>query len=193
MQLAEGETSPATLQADVMRVIHNGDSTDAAGLKAAYGVTADEFHDATQRAVWHYTDDADASAAYPSLSAAEAGLLANLLGDTSWAGNQQIALKTPPAGSTLNLFTPNAGNSDAPLQNLLSVNFVDEETGTKPVTPSTPASPSATPLGHAERDAIRHPVGHPEHHAQHPGRDPLGDPDPGRHAHRAAEPGHHRQ
>ena len=49
----------AELYEDVLRVLYNGYANDAMGLKEKYNLTTDYYIDATQKAVWHFTDRID--------------------------------------------------------------------------------------------------------------------------------------
>ena len=114
-----GSPRAASIDANVLKVIYNGydGGNDRAGIQQKYNLSDAEFREATQQAVWYYTDRFGFSTAYGPNIVAAAKALAGL--------DQSTQLKNPPSKSTLEIFKAN----NSSFQNLLGVKFVDEETG----------------------------------------------------------------
>ena len=114
-----GSPRAASIDANVLKVIYNGydGGNDRAGIQKKYNLSDAEFREATQQAVWYYTDRFGFSSAYGWNIVAAAKALAGL--------DQSTQLKNPPSKSTLEIFKAN----NSSFQNLLGVKFVDEETG----------------------------------------------------------------
>ena len=115
------------IDAQVLKVIYNGydGGNDRAGIQKKYNLSDAEFREATQQAVWYYTDSFRFDSKYGQDTVDAAKALAGL--------DESTQLKNPPSNSTLEIFKSNqigaSLQSDTGFQNLLGVKFVDEETG----------------------------------------------------------------
>ena len=145
---------PATeLKSKVLDVIYNGfdqANADRAGIQKALGLNNVEFHDATQRAIWYYTESSkyaisNAEENLPSEGAVTAYKL--LIGEIDPSEVPGVELKKASENSeaTLNLFENSnmIGSSGQPFQHLLSGKFVkpDGETPIEEVAPEPEPEP----------------------------------------------------
>ena len=157
---------PATeLKSKVLDVIYNGfdqANADRAGIQKALGLNNVEFHDATQRAIWYYTESSNkaisnAEENLPSEGAVTAYKL--LIGkiDPSEVPGVELKKASENAEATLNLFENSnmIGSSGQPFQHLLSGKFVkpDGETPIEEVpAPDPDPDPQPTPTTETETE-----------------------------------------
>lgn len=132
-----------TIEQDTLRVIYNGydgQGHDRAGLQAALGLTDAQFYQATQRALWYFTDSREITSD-TDLVAQAARILAGV--ESHSEVNPQ-----DPAEGTLELWQSNqpgrAEDRDTiGYQHLLGARFVDPVTGEEiPEEPETPENPA---------------------------------------------------
>lgn len=157
---------PATeLKSKVLDVIYNGydqANADRAGIQKALGLNDVEFHDATQRAIWYYTENSqyaisNAEENLPSEGAVTAYKL--LIGkiDPSEVPGVELKKASENAEATLNLFENSnmIGSGGQPFQHLLSGKFVkpDGETPIDEVpAPDPDPDPQPTPTTEMETE-----------------------------------------
>ena len=146
---------PATeLKSKVLDVIYNGydqANADRAGIQKALGLNNVEFHDATQRAIWYYTESSQ-----NAISSAERNLPSDgaktayklLIGkiDPSEVPGVELKKASENAEATLNLFENSnmIGSSGQPFQHLLSGKFVKPD-GETPIEEGPAPEPDPQP------------------------------------------------
>ena len=131
-----------TIEQDVLRITYNGfdgQGHDRAGLKATLGLSDAQFYQATQRALWYFTDSRGIQSEVDLVTKA-AEILAGVTTDPA------INLQTPTKG-TLELWEsnqpgPKENRNTTGYQHLLGARFVDPETGEEiPEEPEEPQNP----------------------------------------------------
>lgn len=134
--------------AGVLRAIYNGHSHNAAGLKESLGLTDAEFRYATQLAVWYWTDS-DSGSKYLTGAGASANKIEQAAKILSGQDVTSVDLKeVDPKRVTLKIYSPySLEGQSANYQNLLSIKFVNPETGDsvdpEDPTKTTPKEPEA--------------------------------------------------
>ncbi|MFS8936609.1 VaFE repeat-containing surface-anchored protein [Corynebacterium sp. c25Ua_89] len=144
----------AELKSKVLDVIYNGfdqANADRAGIQKALGLNNAEFHDATQRAIWYYTESSqkaisNAEEYLPSEGAVTAYKL--LIGkiDPSEVPGVELKKASDNAEATLNLFENSnmIGSGGQPFQHLLSGKFVKPD-GETPIEEGPAPEPDPQP------------------------------------------------
>ncbi|MFW9043165.1 VaFE repeat-containing surface-anchored protein [uncultured Corynebacterium sp.] len=144
----------AELKSKVLDVIYNGfdqANADRAGIQKALGLNNVEFHDATQRAIWYYTESSqkaisNAEEYLPSEGAVTAYKL--LIGkiDPSEVPGVELKKASDNAEATLNLFENSnmIGSGGQPFQHLLSGKFVKPD-GETPIEEGPAPEPDPQP------------------------------------------------
>ncbi|MCK6161534.1 VaFE repeat-containing surface-anchored protein [Corynebacterium simulans] len=144
------------LKGKVLDVIYNGfdqAKADRAGIQKALGLNDVEFHDATQRAIWYFTENSNkaisnAEENLPSQGAVTAFKL--LIGaiDPSKVPGVELKSASENSEATLNLFENSnmIGSNGQPYQHLLSGKFVKPD-GDTPIEegPAPEPEPQPTP------------------------------------------------
>ena len=142
------------LKDKVLDVIYNGFDqarADRAGIQKALGLNDVEFHDATQRAIWYFTENSsyaisNAEANLPSEGAITAFKL--LIGaiDPSEVPGVELKAASENSEATLNLFENGnmIGSSGQPYQHLLSGKFVKPDGETPIEEPESQSTPTTT-------------------------------------------------
>nr|WP_225871192.1 VaFE repeat-containing surface-anchored protein [Corynebacterium silvaticum] len=131
-----------------LKLIYNGHSHDAAGLKQKLELTDEEFRYATQLSVWYWTDSTD-STKYLFGAGVSTNKIEQAVKILTGQNVTSVDLKeVDPKLVTLTIYSPySLENKSAGYQNLLSIKFVNPETGDSvdPVdsTKTTPKEPEA--------------------------------------------------
>ncbi|MGI6216839.1 MAG: SpaA isopeptide-forming pilin-related protein [Coriobacteriales bacterium] len=114
-------SSSSTLKDDLLSVIYNGYSTDAAGIQDTYGLTDTEFKEVTQAAVWRYVQPDTWSTAPSEFSTDMQQAFYALIGEDN---TENVTLATPPDGYALTVYE----SSDSTYQDMLSAVLVTSDT-----------------------------------------------------------------
>nr|WP_252860278.1 thioester-forming surface-anchored protein [Corynebacterium ulcerans] len=134
--------------AGVLRTIYNGYGKDAAGLQKELGLTDNEFRYATQLAVWYWTDSTDSSK-YVFGAGTSSHKIEQAVKILTGQNVTTVDLKeVDPKRVTLKIYSPySLEGQSANYQNLLSIKFVNPETGDsvdpEDPTKTTPKEPEA--------------------------------------------------
>ena len=122
---AEGEVLKGdSLRDSVLKTIYNGYPHDKSGIKERYGLSDQQFRRATQRAIWHFTDNFSFDKYEGDV--AESNAYKELIGKSVVEKNE---LKEAPNNMTLYIYTPfYDGVKSNSFQNLLSTRFIDPMT-----------------------------------------------------------------
>ncbi|MGI6590748.1 MAG: SpaA isopeptide-forming pilin-related protein [Eggerthellaceae bacterium] len=115
-------SSSSTLKDNLLSVIYNGYSSDAAGIQDAYDLTVTEFQEVTQAAIWRYTESGWSTAPSSFTTNMQQAFYA-LIGEDN---TQNITPATVPDGYALTVYK----SSDSTYQDMLSATLVPPDTWT---------------------------------------------------------------
>ncbi len=102
------------LRTAILKVIYYGHPNDKDGIMKQFSLSEVQFHDVTQKAIWHFTDKGDGNGLQNDAKAAYDYLI-------------DVNSKTLPDNIKLNLFTTSDKHNEKQYQNLLSATILNSD------------------------------------------------------------------